>query len=166
MNKVTEYTITTAREDVITIDKPGEYHVFLTKAGAEVSLRGAFDVAGKDECNVTVIIHHKAPHTRANTMLRGVGRDQSRIRFEGRIIIDHDCGDSNSFLTERVLLLSDEAKAETIPDLEILTDDVKCSHAASISQIPQEHLFYLMSRGIPKQEAADMIVEGFLNLDD
>lgn len=151
---------------MITIDKPGEYHVFLTKAGAEVSLRGAFEVSGTDDCKVKVVIHHQAPHTRASTMLRGVGRDASKITFEGRIIIDKDCGDSNSFLTERIILLSDNAKAEAIPDLEILTDDVKCSHAASISRIPEEHLFYLMSRGISRPIAENMIVEGFLSLED
>ena len=166
MNKITKYTITTAREDVILLEEAGEYHVFLSEPGAEVSLRGAFDISGNDICHVKVVIHHKAPHTRASTMLRGVGRDQSKITFEGRIIIDKDCGDSNSFLTERIILLSDQAKAEAIPDLEILTDDVKCSHAASISRIPEDHLFYLMSRGIPKQQAEDMIVEGFLSLED
>lgn len=166
MAKITTYDITSVREDTIVIDKPGEYHLNLLEAGAEASLRGAFDVYGKDKCDVTVIIHHKAPHTRANTMLRGVGHDQSQIRFVGRIIIDPECGDSNSFLTERVLLLSDKARAEAVPDLEILTDDVKCSHAASISRIPEEHLFYLMSRGIPQPQAEKMIVEGFLSLDD
>jgi Fe-S cluster assembly protein SufD len=60
------------------------------------------------------------------------------------------------------LLLSDNAKAEAIPDLEILTDDVKCSHAASISRIPESQLFYLMSRGIPRSAAEDLIVNGFL----
>lgn len=113
---------------------------------------------------MTVIIHHQAPHTRANTTLRGVARDRAQIRFVGRIIIDEACGDSNSFLTERILLLSDQAKAEAVPDLEIKTDDVKCSHAASISRIPEEHLFYLMSRGIPQLQAENLIIEGFLDL--
>ncbi|MCA9369371.1 SufD family Fe-S cluster assembly protein, partial [Candidatus Woesebacteria bacterium] len=66
--------------------------------------------------------------------------------------------------TERVLLLSDTATAETVPDLEILTDDVKCSHAASVSRIPEEQIFYLQSRGIERSTAEDMIVEGFLAL--
>ena len=68
----------------------------------------------------------------------------------------------NSFLTEKILLLSDEARAEAVPDLEIESDDVKCSHAATISKIPEEQLFYLMSRGLSKFEGESMIVEGFL----
>mgnify|MGYP001564459784 CR=1 FL=1 len=58
-----------------------------------------------------------------------------------------------------MLLLSDKARAEAIPELEILTDDVKCSHAASVSSIPADHLFYLQSRGIPERQAKEMIVE-------
>lgn len=146
----------------IQLDAPGEYQIFLTVPAAEVELFGAFLAKGTEQTAVTVIIHHQAAHTRAATNLRGVVDDQAKISFTGRIIIDKDCGDTNSFLTERILLLSDQAKAEAIPDLEILTDDVKCSHAASISRIPEEQLFYLMSRGIGRKEAEKLIVYGFL----
>lgn len=148
----------------ITLTEPGKYLVELVGPGAEVTISGVWDARGNDNISVEVVIHHKAPNTLANTILHGVGRDQAMVRFVGRIIIDQECGNSNSFLTERVLLLSDQAKAETIPDLEILTDDVKCSHAASISRIPEAQLFYLQSRGIPRETAEDMIVEGFLAL--
>lgn len=157
------FTVTTSAQHTIT--ESGEYIFNVTQPGAELEIVGAFAAEGKDRIEVEVIIHHQAPHTRANTTLKGVGRDQSHIKFTGRIIIDQGCGDTNSFLTERILLLSDEAKAETVPDLEIKTDDVKCSHAASISRIPEEHLFYLMSRGIPRHQAEEMIVEGFLATD-
>ncbi len=150
------------QHQVIKLTEPGEYLVELTGPGAEADITGAFAVEGTDKADVTVIIHHQAPHTRATTNLRGVGRDQSQVRFVGRIIIDENCGDTNSFLTERILLLSDQAKAEAVPDLEIMSDDVKCSHAASISQIPEEHLFYLMSRGITRRAAEELVVEGFL----
>ncbi|MDQ3008713.1 MAG: SufD family Fe-S cluster assembly protein [bacterium] len=145
------------------VTESGVYTVQLVEAGAELQLKGAFLAKNQDKVDVTVIIHHQAPHTRANTVLKGVAQDQGQVRFVGRIIIDEECGDSNSFLTERILLLSDKAKAEAIPDLEIKTDDVKCSHAASISHIPHEHLFYLMSRGLPKSEAEALIIEGFLD---
>lgn len=147
----------------IRIDEPGEYLIELLVAGAEAEIAGAFLSIEDEQKSVKVVIHHKAPNTQAKTSLRGVARDRSKISFTGRIIIDPDCGNSNSFLTERILLLSDQAKAEAIPDLEILTDDVKCSHAASISRIPESQLFYLMSRGISRTIAEDLIVDGFLN---
>ncbi len=155
-------TISQLSNDPIVIVESGKYVVEITKPGAEVTISGAFLAQAKEVVDVELVVHHKAPNTRANTTLKGVARDQARVRFVGRIIIDKDCGNTNSFLTERILLLSDEATAEAVPDLEILTDDVKCSHAASISRIPEEHIFYLQSRGIERKEAEDLIVDGFL----
>ena len=146
------------------IVEPGTYVFEITKPGVELTVGGVFDAIGTTRAEVTVVIHHKSPHTRANTVLKGVARDQASVTFVGRIIIDEDCGDSHSFLTERILLLSEKAHAKAVPDLEIKTDDVSCSHAASISNIPEEHIFYLMSRGITRQEAEEMIVEGFLEI--
>ncbi len=153
------------RREII-LEQPGDYLVELAGPGAEADIRGSFQAADKDNLNISVVIHHKSPHTSAKTMLRGVAADHARIKFTGRIIIDPGCEDSNSFLTERVLLLSEHSKAECIPDLEIYTDDVRCSHAASVSKIPEEHVFYLMSRGIERSKAEKLIVEGFLHLED
>ncbi|PIY79731.1 MAG: hypothetical protein COY81_01035 [Candidatus Pacebacteria bacterium CG_4_10_14_0_8_um_filter_43_12] len=146
----------------ILLDQPGEFQLFLTVPGVEAVVFGAFQTVDKEQTAVKVVVHHQAPHTKAVTNLRGVAGGSSKISFTGRIIIDKNCGDTNSFLTERILLLSDNAKAEAIPDLEILTDDVKCSHAASISRIPEAQLFYLMSRGILRKRAEGLIVQGFL----
>lgn len=149
-------------EHTLTLEVPGLYEVRLTEPGAEVSVRGVFAAEGREQVVVSVVIHHQAPHTRAKTTLKGVARDDARLRFVGKIVIDPECPDSNSFLTERILLLSDTASAEAIPELEILTDQVKCSHAASISHIPEAQLFYLMSRGISRAHAETLIVDGFL----
>jgi Fe-S cluster assembly protein SufD len=146
------------------IESSGEYQVILAAAGARAEIKGAFSVANKDTVEVKLLIVHQAPHTSAQTILKGVARDQSRVSFTGRIKIEPGCGDVQSFLEERILLLSDQAKAEAIPELEILADDVKCSHAASISRIPAEHLFYLQSRGIPQAQAEQLIAEGFLEI--
>lgn len=148
----------------IEITQSGQYTVEIIKSGAHAEIKGAFLGTKNDDINVEILIIHKAPHTTANTTLKGVAKDQSKIRFLGRIIIDENCGDTNSFLEERILLLSDQAKAEAVPELEILSDDVKCSHAATISRIPKEHLFYLQSRGISQEKAEEVIVEGFLKI--
>ncbi|GIK84297.1 MAG: hypothetical protein BroJett025_09190 [Patescibacteria group bacterium] len=159
-----KYKILKNEKKTIKITQQGDYIVELIGQGAEVEIVGAFLTESNEEVAVNVTIHHKAKNTVANTTLRGVARDQSKIRFLGRIIIAEGCGESNSFLTERVLLLSDQASAEAVPELEILTDDVKCSHAASITQIPEPQLFYLMSRGLPKKQAEDLIIDGFLKI--
>lgn len=149
----------------IVIDHPGKFEILLTAPGAEAEISGVFALSEQARAEVEVEIHHQAPHTKAETTLKGVAGGQAQLKFVGRIIIDPNCGDSNSFLTERILLLSDKAKAEAIPDLEILTDDVKCSHAVSISRIPEIQIFYLMSRGISRSDAEQVIVDGFLKLD-
>lgn len=156
------FTVKQNQHKTIKLTEPGQYTVKLAGEGAEATLTSVFQTKNKEQVDLEVIIHHQAPHTRAQTTMKGVARDQSHIRFKGKIVIDPDCGNSQSFLTERVLLLSPQAKAEAVPDLEILTDDVSCSHAASVSNIPEEHIFYLQARGLNRHKAEEMIIEGFL----
>ena len=161
---MTTFTLQKDEHKDIRLTESGEYVVEIVGSGASARITGSFRARKDEIVNITLTIVHKAPHTRATTILKGVAHDTSSVRFFGLIKIDEQCGDTQSFLEERVLLLSDKAKAEAIPQLEILCDDVRCSHAASVSQIPEEHLFYLESRGIPKSRAEDMIVEGFLDI--
>jgi Fe-S cluster assembly protein SufD len=167
MSKLLKLTAGTHRftapgETEIELSGEGDYVLELAAAGVELKVRGIYDLHGKGRSEVSVVLHHLSPHTKATTVLKGVVRDTAFLRLVGRIIIEKDCGDSHSFLTERVLLLSDTAKAETVPDLEIKTDDVSCSHAASLSRIPEEHIFYLMSRGLTRTAAEEAVVKGFL----
>ncbi|CAN5288850.1 hypothetical protein BH10PAT2_BH10PAT2_3030 [soil metagenome] len=146
------------------IKNPGNYVVHLNGVGAHVHIQAAFLTEGKTQLELNLYIIHEAAHTSAQTTLKGVAKDQSRIRFFGRIKIEPNCPGVQSFLEERILLLSEKASAEAVPELEILSDDVKCSHAASISQIPEEHLFYLQSRGISRTNAEELVTNGFLTL--
>lgn len=140
----------------------GEHTIELTREGQELEVFGAFYVEGVNKLTLSITILHSAAHTKANTTLKGVATDSAQLSLSGTILIPQHANDTHSFLTERVLLLSPQAKAEAIPNLEILTDDVKCSHAATISRIPEEQLFYLMSRGVSRQQATLLIVDGFL----
>lgn len=158
----TTFSLNTNEHRVIVIDQPGQYSIELLGDGAEATVKGAFLVTHNSVVNVSVIIHHKAPHTRARTVLKGVVGDKARLSFKGKIIIDEDCSDTQSFLTERILLISSTASAEAIPELEILSDDVKCSHAASVSKISENHLFYFQSRGIDRATATKILTDSFL----
>lgn len=157
-----KYVVAKNQKEIIVLEKPGDYQIELLGEGAEVEISGVFDASGKQKKEVSVVIIHRAGNTLANTTLKGVARDQSFVKFVGRIIIDKGCPNTNSFLTEKILLLSDSARAEAVPDLEIESDDVKCSHAATISRIPEEQIFYLQSRGISREKAQESIVAGFL----
>ena len=155
-----EFQLNQSENIVITV---ADTYVFnLLKPDLEVTISGRFVSIGTNQDRVDVTIHHKAPRTVAHTSLRGTSSDRAKLTFFGRIIIDPDCPQTNSFLEERILLLSPKAKGETVPELEILSDDVKCSHAATISTIDPEQLFYLQSRGLTFDQAEKMLVASFL----
>ncbi|OGY18085.1 MAG: hypothetical protein A2784_02875 [Candidatus Chisholmbacteria bacterium RIFCSPHIGHO2_01_FULL_48_12] len=146
----------------IRIDKSGKYVVELVGEGAEVEVVGGFRAKDKEQIEIEIEVVHKAKNTNANTHIRGVVGDEVQARVVGTIKVLPGAQKTNSFLTEKVLILSDKARAEVVPNLEIEADDVKCSHAATVGKIDEEQLFYLMSRGLRQADARDIIVEGFL----
>ena len=141
----------------------GKYRVILDKPETSVKVQGLFFAADHGVGQVDLEIIHTAPRTHAQVELRGVATDQAALTLNAKIFIGEKCIQSTSFLTERVLLLSDQAQAVAKPELEILCNDVKCSHAASVSRIPQEQLFYLASRGIDRETAEYLVVNGWLS---
>ena len=155
----------TQKKNIIDVSgKSGRQEVILNRAGMEVKIIGAFQLAGNTKHELSLFIVHKAPRTHAETELRGVVEGHASLTLSGTIIIEKKAQKSESFLREKVLLLSPTAKAEAVPNLEILADDVKCSHAATMSNISEEQIFYLMSRGLTRKKAEEMIVEGFLQM--
>lgn len=104
---------------------------------------------------------HEAPHTNSNLLFKGVVDDESRAIYTGLIRIESDAGDVNAFQTNRTLKLSDEAWAESVPNLEIENNDVKCSHASAVGPIDEDQKFYLESRGVPADVAEALVVKGF-----
>ena len=154
--------IEVTNHQTISLTEPGEYQANLTQPGARAEVHGRFLADQQANLAVKLTIVHQSPHTSAHTVLRGVAKDKGQLHFFGHITIEENCPDTQSFLEERILLLSDTAQAEAVPELEIKSDDVKCSHAASISHIPAEQLFYLESRGLTETAAEKIIITGFL----
>lgn len=157
-----KFNIGRDKKRVIRIDKSGKYVVELGGEGAEAEILGVFRGKKRDEIGIEIEVVHKAANTTANTHIRGVVDDQAQAKIVGTIKVMPGAQKTNSFLTEKVLILSDRARAEVVPNLEIKADDVKCSHAATVGKIDEEQMFYLMSRGLRQAEAQEMIVEGFL----
>jgi|TARA_A100001037_G_scaffold288036_1_gene298219 Fe-S cluster assembly protein SufD len=104
---------------------------------------------------------HEAPHTNSNLLFKGVVDDDSRAIYTGLIRIEAEAGDVNAFQTNRTLKLSESAWAESVPNLEIENNDVKCSHASAVGPIDEEQKFYLESRGVPTDIAEALVVKGF-----
>ena len=106
---------------------------------------------------------HKSTHTTGHVLARGVLRDNARTIFKGMIRIEEGAKNSNSYLAEHAMILSKKARADAIPGLEIKTNEVKATHSGSVSQVDEEQIFYLMSRGLTQSEAQRLIIIGFLH---
>lgn len=146
----------------LVIQESGEYKITLQGAGAHADILGGFHLSNADKLNLNIEVIHACPNTSADTLIRVVAENQSRANIYGKIIVKSGALGTNSFLTENILLVGENAKATAVPDLEIEADEVKCSHAATIGKIDDEQLFYLMSRGITKSKAKQLIIDGFL----
>jgi Fe-S cluster assembly protein SufD len=106
---------------------------------------------------------HQAPHCTSNLLCKNALRKEAKSIFSGLIKVDEDAQHTDAYQTNRNLLLSSEAEADSLPGLEILANEVKCSHGATTSRIDPQELFYLHSRGIHKTEAEKLIALGFLS---
>jgi len=107
--------------------------------------------------------NHLAPHTTSDLLFKGALRDKSHSVWQGMIYVAPGAQKTDGYQSNRNLILSREARADSIPGLEILADDVRCSHGATVGKIDSEQVFYLRSRGIPYQDAERLIVEGFFD---
>lgn len=129
--------------------------------GAKTLTRGICFTDGDQHFDNTSNTHHAAEDTFGDILFKGALRDTSRLGFEGIIKVDHGAQRTDSYLTMNTLFLSEGARANSIPGLEILADDVRCSHGATVGTVQEDQMFYLMSRGIPEIEAEKLIVGGF-----
>ena len=106
---------------------------------------------------------HAAPRSQSNLLFKGAVKDTARSVYTGLIRIEHDAKGSSAFQTNRNLTLSHGAWAESVPNLEIETNDVRCSHASTVGPIDEDQRFYLESRGVPPDVAERLIVLGFFD---
>jgi len=139
-------------------------HIVTTFTGPNASSQLSGFVFGHHEQHIDqhTLQDHRAPQTTSDLQFRAALQDQSRMVYTGLIRIAKEAQQTNAFQANHNLLLSQSAQAETIPMLEILADDVQCKHGASVGPIDEEQVFYLMSRGIPRQQAERLVVMGFI----
>jgi Fe-S cluster assembly protein SufB/Fe-S cluster assembly protein SufD len=113
--------------------------------------------------DVVTDLTHQGTHTTGHVLARGIMKDSSRSIFKGMIRIREGAKNSNSYLAEHAMILSKKARADAIPGLEINTNEVKATHSGSVSQIDEEQVYYLQSRGLDLSEAQRLILMGFLH---
>lgn len=134
----------------------------LAGPGSEARVTGGYAGGPGQHLDFDTLQEHAAPNTNSDLAFRGVLAAGSTAVWRGMIKVDPGAQQTDAFQESRNLLLSPEAHADAIPGLEILADDVRCTHAAAIAQVDKEQLFYLTSRGLDDEAAKALIIEGFL----
>ena len=139
-----------------------EAEVALCGKMAEARLLGVMLLRGAEHGDLTSLVAHKSPHTNSRQICKSVLADKARGVFQGKVLVDKGAQKTDGYQLCRALLLSDKAEMNAKPELEIYADDVKCSHGTAVGDLDENALFYLLSRGIPANEARAMLVEAFV----
>jgi Fe-S cluster assembly protein SufD len=135
----------------------------LTGEGSRSDMLAVALVQGTQEFDARTLQDHAAPHTASDLLFKNALHDRGRTTFGGLIRVEPHAHFTDAYQKVRNLLLSDEAEANSMPGLEILADNVKCTHGATSGQLDEDEMFYLLARGIPAPVARQLLVGGFLN---
>lgn len=135
----------------------------LAGQGANGKMSGFYFSNGKQHLDHDTQQNHLAPNTTSDLLFKGALLGESRSVWQGMIYVDPKAPKTDGYQANRNLVLSEKARADSIPGLEILTDDVRCTHGATVGKIDQDLVFYLQSRGLARKDAEKLIVEGFFD---
>lgn len=127
----------------------------------EAHLYGLYFQEGKTLVDNHTIVDNVKPHCYSNELYKGILKDNTTGVFNGKIFVRQDAQKTNAYQSNKNVLLSESASVNTKPQLEIFADDVKCSHGCTVGQLDEEALFYLQSRGINRETATSMLLDGF-----
>jgi Fe-S cluster assembly protein SufD len=136
-------------------------HVLMVGPGAQVQVNGVMFTEGRQHLSYHTLQRHQEPHCTSDLLYKGALQDRSRIVWRGMIKVDRDAQKTDGYQRNDNLILSEDARADSIPGLEIQADDVKCSHGATAGRVDDEQVFYASTRGLTRKEAVRMIVNGF-----
>lgn len=155
------------RTDMVLLVYPGvscdiRLDVRLAGEGADANIYGAYVCGGKEKVKISVDMRHDVPHCNSRQLFKGIAGGDSRVDFYGKITVAQDAQKTEAYQENHNLLLSDGAKVDTKPQLEIYADDVKCSHGATIGRLNEEEQFYMRSRGISLEDAKVLQMISFI----
>ena len=156
-----------ARVDIVVLVFPGvsadiKLDVRLTGEGAEANVYGAYVCGGDEKVKIAVDMYHDVPHCNSRQLFKGIAGGESKVDFYGKIIVAQDAQRTEAYQENHNILLTDGAKVDTKPQLEIYADDVKCSHGATIGRLNEEEQFYMRSRGISLEDAKVLQMISFI----
>jgi Fe-S cluster assembly protein SufD len=132
-----------------------------TAEGGEAWVDGLYMLSGSQHSDTHSIIDHRVPNCTSHQSYKGVLNDKSRGVFNGKVFVRENAHGTDAQQSNKNLLLSNDARVDTKPQLEIFNDDVKCAHGATVGQLEEEELFYLLTRGLPDTLARNLLTYGF-----
>ena len=155
------------KEDMVLLIMPGvscdiRLDIRLAGEGAEANVYGAYVCGGEEKVKISVDMHHDLPYCNSRQLFKGIAGGTSKVDFYGKIIVAQDAQRTEAYQENHNILLSDGAKVDTKPQLEIYADDVKCSHGATIGRLNEEEQFYMRSRGISLEDAKVLQMISFI----
>jgi Fe-S cluster assembly protein SufD len=165
--------LTKEKKEHLVFDKKDEYVVFLhnisgkfrfeLREKCEVHIFGIFTGKNSDEFHIETVQHHNAIGSFSNLFIKGVFEDSSKLHYQGLIRIEPEGQQSHAYQKNQNLVLSSGVFVESNPFLEILANDVFCTHGSTTGKLNEDDLFYVQSRGLDTDEARDLLVQGFID---
>lgn len=166
--------LTKQSQEKLVFDKPGEYVVFmhnlsglltveLAAPRVEVDIYGLFTGKNADQFVINTTQHHTAPGSVSNLLIKGVFDDESKFNYQGLIRIEKSAQQSHAYQKNQNIILSSKTYVESKPFLEILANDVFCTHGSTTGKLSEDDLFYVESRGLDKAKAKDLLIQGFID---
>ena len=147
-----------AKVNIVVVIMPGTsidlpLAVDIVGEDADVNVSGLYLCGGDEKVGIRTEVRHRVPSCTSNQLFNGIAAGHAVVKFYGKIVVAPDAQKTEAYQTNHNLVVSDGAKAEAKPQLEIYADDVKCSHGATVGQLNEDEQFYMRSRGIPEDEA-------------
>jgi len=135
----------------------------LTGPGAQAHVKALYLSTYQEKVNLNFVVHHQAPGCKSTQLIKGIAGGSAQVQFHGTIVVAPDAQQTEAYQENHNIVLSESAKVDTQPQLEIYADDVKCSHGATVGRLNEDESFYMRSRGIPEQEAKILQMLSFLS---
>ena len=139
-----------------------QFSLNATQPDTHADIRAIYQISGKGSVTMTTLQDHDAKHTVSNLRIRGIVRDTAHIHHHGTIRITQRGAHTQSAQHTKLLLLSDHARAISVPNIEVLTHEVQCAHGSAIGRLDEEQLWYLQARGLSPHQAERILIDGFL----
>jgi len=156
------------------LNKPGNYIVFfhnlsgkyifeMSTPNVNLNIFGLFTGKNDDRFTIKTVQHHNAPNSTSNLLIKGVFQDSSKFIYQGLIRIEKSAQKSHAYQKNQNLIFSEKCYVDSRPFLEILANDVVCTHGSTTGKLNKDQLYYLRTRGIENNEATKLLTKGFIN---